>query len=245
MSDRLMPEAGSAPDAFVHLLPRSPFPPLPATADALTAPATDDLIAHVADLLPRGPAWRTPDGAAFDRTGYMAGLVRSIAAALAGLYRRLSAILPETTATTVENGLVDWEVEFGLPDACLGDDPSRAARVHALLVKVRSTGTITPADFIALAAGLGVTITITEPMPFRAGASRCGATAERVAGGMPVELIWIVRPGASEIRPFRAGLARAGTTPLGEIARLQSLECLFRRLAPAWTKVIFDYSAGA
>lgn len=242
MADRLPPAFGESPEAFGHLDPLHAWPPLTAQGDALASPSVDDLAPHLADLLPRGAAWRTPDGAAFDWTSRMGGMMRGFAGALALIYARLFALTGESTASTLSESLVDWEDEFGLPDPCLGLDPSREVRLRSLLAKVRSTGTITPADFIDLAAALGLSIAIREPLPWRAGASRCGAVGERVAGGEAVEFIWIVRPAQSEILPFRAGKARAGTTPLGEIIRNERLECLFNAVKPAWTKVIFDYS---
>lgn len=242
MSDPRAPEPGSTGDALYHLAPAHPAPPLGAQGDSLTAPTADAMATHLAELLPKGMAWRSPDGAAFDADSRMGGLMRGLAGGLAALYARIAAILPESTAATLIDSLTDWEAEFGLPDPCLGLDPSRAARLRALLARVRSTGTITPADFIGLADAIGVTISIREPLPFRAGFSRCGAYAERCGGGEPVEFIWIVKPAATEIIPFRAGQARAGTTPLGEIVRDGRLECLFGAIKPAWTKVVFDYS---
>lgn len=241
MANPLAPEVGESLTALAHLRPASTWPPFPRQADDLAAPTTDELAPHIADLLPRGFAWRSPDGQAFDWSSTMGRFVRGLAAGFATLYARVWSALAESTASTLAEGLADWEAEFGLPDSCVPSDPSRDARLRALLAKVRSAGTITPQDFIDLAAWYGFAITITEPLPFRAGASRCGAE-ERVNGGaVPSEFVWIVRPVGSAILPFRAGAARAGTTPLGEIVRNQTLECIFAKLKPAWTRVVFDY----
>ncbi len=244
MANPLAPEIGESSTALAHLRPDSTWPPFPRQEDALSAPTTDDLAPPLADLLPRGFAWRTPDGAAFDFSSIMGRFVRGIAAGLATLYARVWSVLAESTASTLATGLADWEAEYGLPGPCVGFDPSAEVRLRALLAKVRSTGTITPQDFIDLAACWNFTITITEPLPFRAGASRCGA-GERVNGGaVPSEFVWIVRPAGSAILPFRAGAARAGATRLGEIVRNTTLECIFEHLKPAWTRVVFDYSGG-
>ncbi|TIQ75304.1 MAG: phage tail protein, partial [Mesorhizobium sp.] len=61
--------------------------------------------------------------------------------------------------------------------------------MRSLLLKIRSGGTITPADFIKLAADAGYAISIEEPTPFRAGASSAGG-AEGIAGGEVVEYVW-------------------------------------------------------
>lgn len=244
MFDPREPVVGESPSALAHLRPLRPWPPLPSQADALSDPVPEEIAQHLADLMPRGAAWRTPDGASFDWASLMGAFLKALAADLAVIYRRIFAISQDSTASTLVDSLADWEAEFGLPDSCMGVDPSREARVRSLLARVRSTGTITPADFIALAAELGFSITIDEPLPWRCGASACGSVSERVAGGIPVEFIWIVKPGETEIIPFRAGAARAGTTRLGEIRHLEALECLFDRLKPAWTRVVFNY-AGA
>lgn len=241
MTNPLAPEVGESLSALAHLRPDSTWPPAPRHGDDLAAPTTDDLAPHIADLLPRGFAWRTPDGQSFDWSSTMGRFVRGIAAGFATLYARVWSILAESTAATLQAGLADWEAEFGLPDSCGGFDPSSAARLRALLAKVRSTGTITPQDFIDLAAFFGFEISITEPLPFRAGASRCGAGEHVNGGAVPSEFVWIVRPVGSAILPFRAGAARAGSTPLGEIVRNETLECIFAKLKPAWTRVVFDY----
>lgn len=239
MSDRPIPYPGEASDAAAHLRPSGLGLVFDHRGDALSAPTEDDLTSQVAALFPPGGAWQTPDGVAMDLQSRIGRLAAVIAASLAVLYARLWTVTDESTAVTIRESLADWEAEFGLPDPCFGVDQSHDARHRALVAKVRSQGTITPADFINLAASLGYEVTISEPLPFRAGASRCGQTTERT-GASP--FVWIVKPAGLHIRYFRAGAARAGSTPLGEIIPLAGLECLFNRLKPAWTQVVFDYS---
>lgn len=234
---------GETPTAVIHLRPLGGgWPAFPRQGDALSAPSQDDIADSLAQLLPQGGAWRSPDGAAFDRDSLMGGFLAGLGGAFVRLYERIFQVSQESTASTIIDGLDDWETEFGLPDPCLGENPARAVRLRYLLAKVRSRGTITPADFIDLAASIGYSISISEPQPFRAGRSRCGSSVERVAGGTAVEYYWIVKAGATSVIPFRAGQARAGATPLGEVQHLSDLECLFRRIAPAWTMPVFDYS---
>lgn len=244
MSDaiRLAPSPGETGTAVIHLRPTQLWPPLAGQGDPLADPSTDDLAPHLADLLPKGAAWRTPDGAAFDWSSKMGGLIKAFAEGLAALYRRIFRVTQESTASTLVDSMTDWEEEFGLPDACLGLDPSRETRYRALLAKVRSTGTITPIDFIDLAAFLGFTITIEEPNAWTCGGSECGLGDEQIAGGIRVDFTWIVKPGTTEIVEFECGVGRASETPLGEILRNERLECLFNKLKPAWTRVVFDYS---
>lgn len=240
--DRALPQYQDVGDTSYALKPADAWPALVNQADALSNP-DDGLVAEtIFAALPPGAAWRTPDGEAFDADSKMGGLLKAMAVPIAALYRRLFNIAMESTASTLIESLNEWEDEYGLPDPCLQENDTVADRLAALLFKVRSTGTITPRDFIDLAAMLGYEITIREPMPFAAGRSRCGSTKERVAGTINVTYYWIVKPGQTPVIPFRAGKARAGLTPLGDVTTLYELECVFRRVAPAWTMPVFDYS---
>lgn len=233
---------GETPTATIHLRPTPVWPPLAEQGDALADPSHLSIAESLYQLLPTGAAWRAPDGAAFDANSRLGGFLRGLAGDLATLYRKLFSLSMESTASTLDWSLDDWETEFGLPNPCLGENPSREVRIRFLLAKVRSSGTITPADFIDLAATIGYEITIREPKPFRAGRSRCGSSAEPLGGTVKIEFYWIVKPGRTGVIPFRAGRARAGRTPLGEVQVLSDLQCLFREIAPAWTMPLFDYS---
>lgn len=218
-----------------------PWPQKPPTSDALTDPAVDDLAESFWQLLPPGAAWRTPDGAAFEAGSMLGGFWRAIASGFAVLYRRIAGILRESTASTLVDGLDDWEAEYGLPDPCFGIDQSRAQRLRALLAKVRSKGTITPADFVALAGSIGYTIEIREPRVFTTGFSACGGPD---GTGSAANFFWIVKLTGRASKRFETGLglSMTGRDPLLDVAQATDLECLFRALAPAWTRVIFDYS---
>lgn len=218
-----------------------PWPARPVTTDALTAPAADDLADSFHQLLPPGGAWRSPGGAAFDADSMMGRFWRAIAAGFAALYRRISGIADESTAATLVDGLEDWEAEYDLPDPCFGEDQSRAQRMRALLARVRSKGTLTPADFVRLAASIGYEITIREPRVFVTGFSRCGGPD---GTGSAANHFWIVRVRTRAAKRFETGLGKSmtGRDPLLDVAQASDLECLFRQLAPADTRVIFDYS---
>lgn len=219
-----------------------PWPDLPAQADALTDPSDETIAETLFALLPRGSAWRSPDGAAFDGNSRLGGFWRGVAGILADTYRRAFELTQESTASTLIDGLTDWETEFGLPDPCVDRDLDLDGRVRALLARVRSLGVITVLDFVALAADLGYAITIEEPQPFECGVSDCGGTDEISGGDEPVEYYWIVMVAGSEPTYFEAGVGEAGVTPLTDFETAPDLECLFRRLAPAWTQPVFDYS---
>lgn len=217
----------------------APWPDLPPAGDALADPAVETLAETLAGLLPQGAAWRSPDGRAFDAGSRLGGFLRGLAGDIVTLHRRAWQVALEGTPSTLVDGLEDWEAEFGLPDACLGDQQTRSQRIRALLLKFRSKGTITRADFVRLAASVGYEIEIEEPRPFEFGASWCGGP-DGTDG--TADYYWIVRvPGRASER-FEFGLSETGIDPLLDISLATDLECLFRALAPAWTRVIFDYS---
>jgi uncharacterized protein YmfQ (DUF2313 family) len=235
-----LPSPGRIAKAFYQLAPSvRPWPDFPPQGDALADPALDDIAQSMAGLLPTGGAWRTPDAAAFDWNSRLGGFLRGLSGAFVSLYRRAFQASQESTASTLADSLDDWEAEFGLPDICFGEDQSRTQRIRALLLKIRSAGTITPADFINLAASVGYTISIREPRPFATGFSQTGW---QEGTGAAIAYFWIVKPTGAASSRFETGVSQTGINSLLDIAHLTDLECLFRKIAPAWTRVIFDYS---
>jgi uncharacterized protein YmfQ (DUF2313 family) len=230
---------GESPTAFHHFAPQDPsfFAP-PAQSDALSTPTDEDIAGMLGVLLPKGAAWGTPDNQELDPQSVLARFWKSMGSGLVEAYRALFSVAMESTAVTLANSLEDWEIEYGLPDPCLGPEQTFDTRWRSLILKIRSAGTITPLDFIKLAADVGYSITIEEPMPFRAGASGAGGS-DAIAGEEPVEFVWIVTVAGVPIEHFRVGEGRAGETPLGRLGLPSDLICLFRSLAPAWTRVIF------
>lgn len=238
MSD--LPAPGRTSLGILHLRPSQPvMPALALQDDILSRPTAADIAPTLYDLLPPGAAWRTPDAAAFEERSNLGGFLRGLAGDLARLYRRLFGIAIESTASTLEESLVDWETEFGLPDLCFGLDQTQTQRLRAVILKVRSLGTITPADFIALAASVGYEITISEPRPFAFGFSQLGW--EEGTGGH-IGYFWFVKVRGVSARRFEFGTSQTGIHSLLDIGRVTDLECLFRLIAPAWTRVVFDYS---
>lgn len=235
-----LPAPGRTSLGVYHFWPTLPvFPDFPPQGDALADPAVEDLAPVLHGLLPQGAAWRSPDGAAFEENSRLGGFLRALAGDIARLYRRLFQVSQESTASTSVDSLDDWETEFGLPDPCFGEGQTQAQRMRSLLLKIRSSGTITRADFINLAASVGYEIMIREPRPFAFGFSGFGGE-EGTGGG--IEFFWFVRVAGVATRRFEFGTSQTGIHSLLDIGRATDLECLFRSIAPAWTRVVFDYS---
>lgn len=110
-------------------------------------------------------------------------------------------------------------------------------RRAAIMAKLTAQGGASKAYFIALAASMGYVIEIDEFRPFITGMSRCG---DRLNGGHAVRYQWRVRVVGARFTAFRAGASQCGDL-LGKIARAQDLECKFKRLKPAHSRLTVSY----
>lgn len=183
-----------------------------------------DYEAHLLALRPAGPAW-APDDDRLD----------AAAEECARAHNRAVALVDEADPRTTTELLTDWERVAGLPDACTGPLPTLAQRRAALVARLTSIGGQSRAYFIALAASLGYTVTITEYRQFRTGIGRAG---DRSNGE---EWLYAWRVGAPQftVIDFRVGLSAAGE-PLRSWGD-KLLECVLNRMKPAHTQIIFTY----
>ncbi|OAB57605.1 hypothetical protein AY599_18275 [Leptolyngbya valderiana BDU 20041] len=205
--------------------------------DVLSAPDVEDLLPAGLALWPRGAAWGAPDGEAVSRNSVLAGLTRVLLAPFAELYTRAWRLTLESRSLSLVDSLPDWERDYGLPGPCSAPE-DRAVRIARLRTRVRRLATITPADFIALAAGLGYVTAIEEPVAFRCGQTPLGGYGEPTDTGL--ERQWVMRVRDVPFAHFEAGIGETGVTRLLDIDR-ETLECEVRRLEPSWTRVVFNY----
>ncbi len=179
-------------------------------------------------LPPRGLAWTRQVGSVFQ------GFWRAIADALAAFHAR-EAQLTELEAfppTSVEL-LPDWERVLGLPDPCLGVNPVIAARQAAVAAKLAATGGQSVPYFIALAATLGATISVTEYAPYRIGVDTCWSPMRCPAWAY----VWLVTLEGQAAFDFEIGSSGCWE-PFWTIAN-GPVQCEIQRLAPAHTQVKF------
>jgi uncharacterized protein YmfQ (DUF2313 family) len=108
-----------------------------------------------------------------------------------------------------------------------------------LRARVARLATITPADVVRLAARLGYVVAIEEPDAFLAGESSCLGLGELT--GAALDQQWVVLVRDAPFTQFEAGLDEAGVSRLLDFDH-DLLECEIRRIAPAWTIVVFNYS---
>lgn len=182
-------------------------------------------------LLPPGKAWTREPGTTFE------DLLDGMAQEWARLDGRGEELIIEALPSSTTELLPDWERVAGLPDDCGGEQSETLqCRRADLIAKLTSTGGQSPAYFIAVAAALGYTITITEYRPFRAGYSQAG---DQLTNG-EWAFTWQVNAPESTVSNFRAGQSQAGE-PLRTWGN-ERLECTIEELKPAHTHVLFAYS---
>lgn len=183
-------------------------------------------------LLPHGAAWSRDQDAVLTR------LLTAMAQELALVDGRAASLLDEADPRTAFELLPEWEILAGLPDTCTAADETLQERREALVRKLTSTGGQSRAWFILFAEMLGFAITIDEWRPFITGSSRCG---DPLNGGADCRFYWRVTVPAARVVYFRTGASHCGDL-LGKIDRAEALECMIRRLKPAHTEVVFNYS---
>ena len=123
--------------------------------------ATDYAAALVA-LMPRGRAWVAGEPG-FDQ----AAVIGALASAWAAVDASAQALLDNSLPGANTSLLPEWEETLGLPNAIAG--LTTAQRSAQVLSRFVGTGGQSQPYFIAFAAALGFTITITTYAPFRAG----------------------------------------------------------------------------
>lgn len=146
---------------------------------------------------------------------------------------RAEVLLFEMVADTAAELLTDWERVLGLVPGTAS--PLQARRDRAVQ-KLRERGGLSRAYFIGLAAAMGFTITIEEPLPTMAG--WLAASDELMAPETVHQ--WGVAISGQPVYAFRAGESVAGEHLLWWNSQ-SILEGIFISLKPAHTAVYFSY----
>lgn len=179
-------------------------------------------------LLPQGDAWpREPDSD-------LGLLMQGIAEEFARIDARAIDLLNESHPSQAYEMFDEWEAMYGLPDSCSSDDQSFPERRAAVVRAYKEFGGQSRAFFIAVAAALGYTITITEYQ-----ARSFGSELGTVFGGDDWNFTWQVN--AAAVNPQ----TRSFGEPMGELFASWGnarLECVFNRLRHAHRHIIFSYT---
>jgi uncharacterized protein YmfQ (DUF2313 family) len=228
-----------------------------------------DYASAFAALLPSGPAWPREPETVLQTT--LLGLSQIWGETDAGTIsvdgRAADLLETEADPRATVQMLSDWERAFGLPDPCMAEVIDITERRILLVQKMTLVGAQSRAFFIAQAAKIGYTISITEYSPFQCGISACGDTRYTPNSGeqpryyvpgvnfddhltyrwslAPPEIryYWTVHLNQLRLTYFHCSAGQCGVNPLLAIGWTTDLECLIRRWKPAHTSVIFDYSS--
>lgn len=176
------------------------------TAATYTA---DDYLRALQALLPRGHAWpRDPDAT-------QTQVLRALAQVYGRSTVRALALLIDAFPATAVELLPEWLSALGVPVPGTVLDTTTAGRQAQVVAALTSVGGASAAYFIALCAGLGRTVTITQYTPFTV-RKPCNLPA---AGDNWAHTWLVTIPGIP----------------------LPALEALVTRYSPAHTVVVFKY----
>ena len=189
---------------------------------------TDDYLAQLQALLPQGPAWPRDAGATLTK------LLRAMADELARVDSRAGQLIDETDPRTTNELLADWKRVAGLPDSCVTAAQSTAQRRAALHAKLTTLGGQSTAYFIALAASLGYTVTITEFEQHTV-----VDDVEHPLYSHPWQFAWQINAPQDTVGTL--SVTDTVADPLAWWGN-ELLECVIRRIKPAHTHVLFAYS---
>lgn len=180
-------------------------------------------------LLPRGRVWRR------DPASMLSALMLALAPTYTRGMQAAAQVLIDASPATTQNLLDEWEESLGLPDACTAANPSVQQREAAVRAKWGARGSLTIPYFIALAANLGFTITVTEFTPFAV-----DMPCDQSLNEPEWSYVWQVN--APEIVTFYFSVDESGVDDPLEVYDAGELVCRIRADAPAETIVLFTFS---
>ncbi len=182
---------------------------------------------------------KLPNGFAMGfRGGILDALLGGAAREIEIVEQAAEAVMLEIDPRTANYFLPDFERVLG-SDPCGRDLDPLSVEQRQRLAHQRWTATGGQAIpyMVSIAGKLGVSVTVEEFWPSKAGRLRAGQRL-RPEGS---QFVWRVNiPGLITVVNFRAGVSRAGNR-LGSFT-LSSIECELRRIKPAHTEIVFSYS---
>jgi len=149
----------------------------------------------------------------------------------------INGLVDEADPTTTYALLDDWERVAGLPDACelaFGGEQEVGQRRAALLARITSAGGQTVAYYISVAAAMGYDITITEYTEHSV-----DGDVEAEINGQDWAFTWAVNAATTTVA--ESSVDGTADDPLAWWGNA-ILECVFERIKPAHTNLIFSYS---
>lgn len=174
--------------------------------------SVEDHAKGIAHYMPGGKIWRAKNIV----DSKLRALLRGFGASAKRQEEILDKFWDEVFIGTSEEFLPDFEKAVGIPDDCFPGTGTIAERQADVQLKMVSLYVVTEQDFIDLAAILGFTITIERTVGVRFTWTILGDGVATV--GFPYEF------------PFT----------FGETTNSNILQCLFKKLKPANTRLLFQ-----
>lgn len=189
-----------------------------------------DYLAALQALMPRGLVWpKEPDS---QQSQALSGLTPVFERADA----RANALLIDGFPATTLELLPEWELSLGLPDPCAGPLTTVQQRRSQVLARLTGRGGQSVAYFIAYAAALGYTVTITQFSP-----ARFGMPFGSPMNGPDWAHAWQVNAPTLTFHQFQFGVDAFGEA-LASFGNAV-LQCEMQRVAPAQTVLIFAFGS--
>lgn len=187
--------------------------------------------AEMLAIAPEGFAWPEGDADSFTAAKWLA-----LANEISLVEGRCEAMLPQIDPRTAPDLLSDYQRVLG-PDPCGRDQLALSFADQAALAWQRWTGApgAYPGWFIAAAAAIGVTMTITEYPQSMCGASVCGDSLVP----SPQQCSFLVGLPATRVTQAVCGAAQCGDLIGAFTPNL--MECVVRAFAPLHTQPYFAY----
>ncbi len=127
-----------------------------------------DFLAALQAYMPRGKAWPT------DPAATLTAVLYGLAAGPTALVASANGLLVDAFPSTTVDLLTEWQSTLAQPDPA-GPTPASTAQAQQFVVaKFATPGGQSIDSFVALAAAYGITVSVTQCAPFRAGQSRAG-----------------------------------------------------------------------
>jgi uncharacterized protein YmfQ (DUF2313 family) len=180
---------------------------------------------------------------AYDKTGLaLDAEIQAEGAQLDAFAAFVEALMDEVDPRTTTALLDAWERVYGLPDACGGPDASAPIeqRRAALVAKVADVGGLSRAYFLDLGVKLGYQDTTISRYPLVTCESSCESP---VRDDPRWRFAWQVNL-PHEGDNYSVFRADSGCTTSVDSYLMGVLECVFQRLKPAHTFVLFTYEEG-
>jgi uncharacterized protein YmfQ (DUF2313 family) len=180
-------------------------------------------------LLPSGRVWRR------DPSSTLAAVLLALAPTYTRSTAAAAQVLIDASPATTVNLLDEWSASLGLPDTCTAPNPSIEQQQASVRAKWGARGALTVPYFVALAAALGFTVTISEFAPFAV-----DMPCDQALFEPDWAFVWQVN--APEIVTLYFSVETSAVDDPLESYDAGELVCRVTKDAPAGTLVLFAFS---